>query len=368
MMSPADWVALSLWSLARTKSCSSWLLPWLDARTSHDGSPPIDLEAAISVAAGPEDAELLVPALRVEASETLQAAEKAGISTVPWGSPLYPRLLSAIPDPPLVLWVLGHPAVLTEPAVAIVGSRAGSAYGLEVAGRLAEDLAAAGATIVSGLARGVDSAAHRGALAAEGLTIAVLGSGLLRVYPPEHGRLAESIAEKGGAVVSEWPPDTPPRGPNFPGRNRIISGLSLGVVVIEAAERSGSLITAGFALEQGREVMAVPGSVLTGRYRGCHALIRDGATVVESVDDVIACLRDSPLRLVNESVTAPEVIEPPHPVLSLLAPGEADDIDTLAARSGLKPASLLPRLLELELQGEVRRVAGGRFVRVRRTC
>jgi len=367
MMSLADWVALSLWSLARTKACSSWLLPWLDARTSPGGSPPADLAEAISVAAGPEDGTLLVPALRAEACETLEAAEKSGISVVPWGDPLYPPLLAAIPDPPLVLWVRGRPAGLIEPAVAIVGSRAGSAYGLEVAGRLGEDLAASGATVVSGLARGVDSAAHRGALAGEGLTIAVLGSGLLRVYPPEHRRLAEAIAEK-GAVISEWPPATPPRAPNFPARNRIISGLSLGVVVIEAAERSGSLITAGFALEQGREVMAVPGSVLTGRYRGCHALIRDGAAVVESAEDVIACLRDSPLRLVNRPATEPEAIEPPHPVLSLLAPGEADDIDTLAARSGLKPASLLPRLLELELQGAVRRVAGGRFVRVGRTC
>ncbi|RPJ71016.1 MAG: DNA-protecting protein DprA [Acidobacteria bacterium] len=367
MMSLADWVALSFWSLARTKAGSSWLLPWFDARSRPNGSPLADFPEAIAAAAGREESEVLVSALRVEAAEALEAAAKAGISAVPWGDPAYPPLLAAIPDPPVVIWVRGRAAALVEPAVAVVGSRAGSAYGLEVAGRLAEDLAAAGAAVVSGLARGVDSAAHRGALAAGGLTIAVLGSGLLRVYPPEHRRLAETIADR-GAVVSEWPPATPPRPPNFPARNRIISGLSLGVVVIEAAERSGSLITAGFALEQGREVMAVPGSVLTGRYRGCHALIRDGAAVVESAEDVIACLRDSPLRLVNRPSEETDASDPPNPVLSLLAPGEADDIDTLAARSGLKPASLLPRLLELELQGAVRRVAGGRFVRVGRTC
>ena len=169
-------------------------------------------------------------------------------------------------------------------------------------------------------------------------------------------------------MVSECPPGTPPRAPTFPARNRIISGLSLAVVVVEAAERSGSLITAGCALEQGRDVMAVPGSVLTGRHRGCHALIRDGAAVVESAEDVLAGLRDSPLRLVNRPATEPEPPSWLDPVLSRLAPGEADDVDALAARSGLKPASLLPRLLELELQGAVRRVAGGRFVRVGRTC
>jgi DNA processing protein len=343
----------------------------LDASTRREDSARPDLRQAIATLSGEEDAELLVPALRAEAAEALAAAAGAGVSVVPWGDPMYPPLLAAIPDPPLALWVLGHPEVLSEPAVAIVGSRAGSAYGLEVAGRLAEDLCGTGATIVSGLARGVDSAAHRGALSVDGTTVAVLGSGLLCVYPPEHGALAEAIAER-GAVISEWPPATPLRAANFPARNRIISGLSLGVIVVEAAERSGSLITAGFALDQGREVMAVPGNVLSGRYRGGHALIRDGATVVESAEDVMACLRDSPLRLVNGRRTAPDAGDPPgtsaNPVLALLDPGEAHDVDTLAARSGLKPAALLPRLLELELQGAVRRVAGGRFVRVGRTC
>ena len=365
-MSLVDWVALSLWSLARRRKCSSWLLHLLDARSRPGGSPPPDLWEVVVTTVGAEEAEGLLPALRAEAGRALEDAARAGISAISRDDPAYPPLLAAIPDPPLVLWIRGSPASLVAPAVAIVGSRAASAYGLEVAGRLAEDLGAAGAAVVSGLARGVDSAAHRGALAAGGRTVAVLGSGLRRVYPPEHGQLADTIAET-GAVVTEWPPATPPRAPNFPARNRIISGLSLGVVVVEAAERSGSLITAGFALEQGREVMAVPGSVLTGRYRGGHALIRDGAAVVESAEDVIACLRDSPLRFVNNPVAQTEA-EPPHPVLSLLDPGEAEDIDTLAARSGLEPAQLLPRLLELELQGEVRRVPGGRFVRVGRTC
>lgn len=362
-----EWVALSLWSLSRTKAGSSCLLPWLDASGASGVSSSSFLADVVARFIGPDEAALLAPALIEDAERALASAEQAGVAVVHLRSPAYPRLLAAIPDPPLVLWVRGRASALAEPAVAIVGSRAGSPYGLEIAGRMAEDLVGAGAAVVSGLARGIDSAAHRGALAAGGVTVAVLGSGHGRVYPPEHADLADDIAG-GGAVVSEWPPDTPPRAPNFPARNRIISGLSLGVVVIEAAERSGSLITAGFALEQGREVMAVPGSVLTGRYRGCHALIRDGAAVVECAEDVIDCLKGSPLRAVARlpASPAPGAIE--NPLLALLTPGEPEDIDALAARSGLPPALLLPRMLELELQGAVRRVPGGRFVRVGRTC
>ena len=368
MLTLLDWVALSLFGLARTKSCGSWLRTWLDASTPLRVAPAPSLADALAAAAGPEAADVLARDLRAEAEQLLVQARRERISVIPWGDERYPRLLAAIPDPPLVLWIRGDPRVLGEPAVALVGSRAGSPYGLEVAARLAQDLAVAGATVVSGLARGVDSAAHRGALAGDGLTVAVLGSGLLRVYPPEHQGLAERIAAR-GAVVSEWPPDTGPRRLNFRARNRIISGLSLGVVVIEAADRSGSLITASFALQQGREVMAVPGNVLTGRYRGGHALIRDGATVVESAEDVIECLRGSPLRsLAHPRQFGPEGPPAGDPLLSALEEGEAEDLDTLAARSGLDPAALLPRLLQLELQGAVRRVAGGRFVRVGRTC
>ena len=185
-----------------------------------------------------------------------------------------------------MLWTRGAIDVLNRPAVAIVGARAASPYGLSVAGRLASDLAAAGVVVVSGLARGVDSAAHRGALAARGTTIAVLGSGVDVVYPPEHAPLAAEIAAS-GAVISELTPGAAPLPQFFPQRNRIISGLSRAVVVIEAGEQSGSLITARLALEQGREVLAVPGNVLSGRNRGAHGLLRDGAKIVESADDIL---------------------------------------------------------------------------------
>ncbi len=214
------------------------------------------------------------------------------------------------------------------------------------------------------MARGVDSASHRAALAAGGQTAAVLGSGVDVIYPPEHDRLAGEIMGR-GAVLSEFPPGSPPLAFHFPARNRIISGLSLATVVVEAAERSGSLITAAFALEQGRTVMAVPGSILSGRHRGCHALIRDGAAVAESAEDVLAELRASALRPLVEATAGPA---PTDPILAVLAPGESYDTDALAAMTGRQPAQLLARLLELELGGAIRRLDGGRFIRSGRTC
>src|SRR5688500_5108427 len=180
----------------------------------------------------------------------------------------------------------GDVDALRAPSVAIVGSRAASPYALEVARRLGADLARRNVTVVSGMARGVDSAAHRGALEGDGATVAVFGCGVDVIYPSEHRRLAERIIER-GALVSEFPPGTPPLKYNFPQRNRIISGLSLAVVIVEAAEGSGSLITADFALEQGRTVLAVPGNVLGGRNFGAHALLRDGAKLVECADDIL---------------------------------------------------------------------------------
>jgi DNA processing protein len=258
----------------------------------------------------------------------------------------------------------GDAATLSQPSVAIVGSRAATPYGLEAASRLAGDLAAAGALVVSGLARGVDSAAHRGALEAGGQTAAVLGSGVDVVYPPEHEDLARAIAER-GAVLSEWPPGTAPRAFHFPARNRIISGLSLAVVVVEAAEKSGSLITAGCALEQGRAVLAVPGNILSGRHRGCHGLIRDGAAVVESVDDILEEIRAAPLRHAARNVPGVTLADE---LLACMQPGESYDAETLGREAGLPTSRLLSRLLDLELRGLVRRVDGGRFVRASRTC
>ena len=221
-------------------------------------------------------------------------ATAAGIEVLPWNVPRFPVPVLAIPDLPSALWYRGALEALGPPAVAIVGSRVATAVALEIATRLAADLAASGVAVVSGLARGVDAAAHRGALRS-GRTIAVLGSGVDRVYPHEHDRLTRDIVKAGGLLVSEYPPGTAPLGFHFPQRNRLISGLARAVVVIEASDHSGSLITVACVLEQGREVMAVPGNVLSGRSRGAHALIRDGEKIIESADDIVRGVRLGPV-------------------------------------------------------------------------
>jgi DNA processing protein len=285
-------------------------------------------------------------------------------------SPAYPPRLRDIPDPPSQLWLRGQRHALDGHAIAVVGSRRASPGALDTARRLASGLAGVGLTIVSGLARGCDAAAHRGALDAGGRTVAVMGSGLDVIYPPEHGGLADEIAAH-GAVLSELPPGSPPLPHHFRQRNRLISGLSVGVVVIEANERSGSLITAGYALAQGREVMVVPGTVHAGRNRGGHLLIRDGAALVENAEDVLAVLVHAlPPPIVPHAFRGTEV-PPPHsddagmtdPVLDALDPDDPQDFDQLSARLPLSTEQLLARLAELELCGQVRRVAGGRFLR-----
>jgi DNA processing protein len=307
------------------------------------------------------------------AADAIRRATSGSIAAIPWSDAAYPLPLTTIADPPPVIWTRGCAAALAVPAVAIVGSRAASPYGLAVAEQLACDLAACGLVIVSGLARGVDSAAHRGALAAGGVTVAVLGSGVDVMYPAEHASLAREIDTR-GAVISELVPGTGPQQRFFPQRNLIISGLCRAVVVIEASEKSGSLITARCALEQGRDVLAVPGNVLTGRNRGAHALLRDGAKIVESADDIL-----EELGLERGAATGGNDVRfggadhgqrpnPRDPVLESLVPGEACDLDEISERSGLKTPRLLPRLFELEMQGLVRRVGGGRFVRTDRTC
>jgi DNA processing protein len=302
--------------------------------------------------------------LAARAREALDRRAALGVQLVSWLDADYPPALAAIPDPPPVLWVRGQAAALSQPAVAIVGSRAGSPYALEVAARLAEDLAARGLAVVSGLARGVDSAAHRGALAADGVTVAVLGCGPDLVYPPEHRVMAAEIA-RAGAVITELVPGTPPLKWCFPLRNRIISGLSRAVVVIEAGERSGSLITARAALEHGRDVLAVPGNVLSGRNRGAHALLRDGAKIVESADDI---LEELGMAVNPRGAAGASKGTEADPLLACLPPGESCDLESICERSGLTAARLLPRLLDLELQGWIRRAGGGRFVRFDRTC
>jgi DNA processing protein len=303
-----------------------------------------------------------------DARATREAAEAAGIHVLAWDDPRYPAALLAIPDVPPVLWYRGRLDAFRAPAVAVVGSRAASAVAMETAERLGADLAARGVTVVSGLARGVDSAAHRGAIET-GRTIAVLGSGVDRMYPPEHASLAEQIT-RDGLIVSEFPPGTPPLAFHFPLRNRIISGLSSAVVVVEANEKSGSLITAASALEQGRDVMAVPGNVLSGRNRGAHALIRDGAKIVECADDIVEELKwHRPWSAsANQASSGASASTSGDPLLQLMQEEEAYDLDALAAAAGIEGVRLLPRLLELELHGLVERVGGGRFRRQIRTC
>jgi DNA processing protein len=285
------------------------------------------------------------------------------IHVMAWNDPRVPTGLVAIGDCPPALWYRGVLECFGAPAVAIIGSRAASNVALETAERLAADLAARGIAVVSGLARGVDSAAHRGALRT-GRTIAVLGSGLDRIYPAEHVKLAEEIAAS-GLVLSEYPPGTPPLPFHFPMRNRLISGLSQAVVVIEASDKSGSLITAACALEQGRDVMAVPGNVLSGRNRGGHALIRDGAKIVECADDIVNELGWAPAvpPAASQATSGTGSVVSTDPVLRRMEAGHVYDLDALAGASGLDACRLLPRLADLELRGFIKRIGGGRFIR-----
>ena len=306
------------------------------------------------------------------ARERRVRAAADGVHVLAWNDPRMPASLLAIPDCPPALWYRGSLACFDAPAVAIVGSRGAAPVSLETAARIAADLAARGIVVVSGLARGVDSAAHRGALSA-GRTIAVLGCGVDRVYPAEHKTLAREIART-GLVISEYPPGTAPLPFHFPMRNRLISGLSRAVVVIEASEKSGSLITAACALDQGREVMAVPGTVLGGRNRGGHALIRDGAKIVECADDIVVELGWIPGSEPGSisGTGSGGSLDPPStaasaisadPVLRGMDAGHPYDLDALVTVSGLTAPRLLPHLASLELRGLIRRVGGGRFIR-----
>lgn len=261
----------------------------------------------------------------------------------------YPPLLAAIPDPPPVLWVRGDadPSLLARPAVAVVGARACSAYGRAVARVLGRELAGAGATVVSGLARGVDGEAHRGALEAGGPTVAVLGCGIDRDYPAAHAELARRICVAGGLIVAEYEAGVEPAPWRFPARNRIIAGLCVATVVVEARARSGALITADFALEDGREVLAVPGEITSSLSEGTNALLRLGATPVTGAGDVLEAIG-----------LEAAVREPPTPdgdaatVLAAVEAGPAT-VDDVVRRTGLEPGAVAATLVELELSGLV---------------
>jgi DNA processing protein len=304
---------------------------------------------------------------QTDAAAHLDFCLENGISLLPLSSPDYPAALKRIYDPPPVLYQRGALVPADEIAIAIVGARHATLYGLGIAERLGRSLSLAGFTIVSGLARGIDQAAHRGALAAGGRTLAVLGSGLLEIYPPEHVDLAGQIAVQ-GSLLSEAVPNQPARGNQFPRRNRIVTGLSLGVIIVEAAERSGALISAGLATEQGRDVFAVPGRVDSRLSRGCHKLIRDGAILVESVDDVLEQL--GPLAAPVATATGQTMRHPAELKLtdqerSVLDANavEATVIDEVVARSGLPVQRVLSTISILETRRLVRRLPGGAVAR-----
>jgi DNA processing protein len=294
----------------------------------------------------------------------LEKADRLGISIVSQKDNLYPNNLLNIPAPPPLLYIRGELAGEDELAVAIVGSRGASRYGIEAAKKFSERLAEGGVTIVSGMARGIDTRAHLGALEGGGRTIAVLGCGLDIIYPPENRKLFEQIAQK-GAVISEFPLGTPPEAVNFPRRNRIISGLSLGVVVVEASLKSGSLITARYALDQGRDVYAIPGNINSSGSRGTNSLIKDGAKLVDTPEEVLADI------LPQYMPSAPErAKKEPHFSMSKeekrlfdIIDGEPLHIDELAEKSGLDMAELSSKLLSLELVGAVTQHPGKHFTR-----
>lgn len=292
-------------------------------------------------------------AVRERAAQALAWLDQPGQQLVMWDEARYPALLAELSDAPPLLFVAGDPGLLERPQLAMVGSRRASRPGLDTAQAFARSLAGGGFVVTSGLALGIDGAAHQGALDVGGGTIAVLGTGLLQLYPARHAGLAARIVEDGGALVSELPLDSPPQAGNFPRRNRIISGLSLGVLVVEASPSSGSLITARLAAEQGREVYAIPGSIHHPGARGCHQLIREGATLVESVEDILQALRG--WQRIAPPPQASRVDE--HPLLQQLRAAPLSS-EGLARAAGQALSETLAQLTELELQGLVACEAG----------
>ena len=361
--------------LARTPGLHSALLVPMLARFGN---------VATLVAADP--ASLMEAGLRTEAVNWLTSPDERLLDLdcrwleqgqhhfIAWDSPSYPPLLAEIADAPIGLYVDGNPDCLSWPQLAMVGSRNPTHAGIETASAFAAHLARSGLIITSGLAAGIDASSHRGALAADGNTIAVCGTGLDSVYPAEHQELAREIALH-GALVSEFPCGTAPVKTNFPRRNRLISGLSLGTLVVEAALRSGSLITARLAAAQGREVFAIPGSIHSPLARGCHQLLKTGAKLVESADDIFSELHALVGLLRQDTATAKRPKDPDSAAISgsaldkdykilLDALGfEPAGVDVLAKRTGFKAGEVASMLLILELDGRIESFPGGLYVR-----
>jgi len=292
--------------------------------------------------------------------EQIEKMEKSGVKAVSLGDPLYPEMLSEIYDAPAVFYVKGDIQPEDKYSIAIVGSRKLTHYGRSVAENLSEDLASMGLTIVSGLARGVDSLSHKGALKAGGRTIAVLGSGIDVPYPPENKSLMDNIAGS-GCVISEFVLGTPPDKENFPKRNRLVSGLSLGVLVVEAAADSGALITARYALEQGREGFAVPGNITSGNSEGTNDLIKNGAVLVQKATDIIEELAPVLKGFIRLKDKVKIEVSDEEKALCNLLSGEPKQIDMISRESGLPASAVLAILLGLELKGAVKQITGKRF-------
>lgn len=350
-----DWLRLIRSDNVGPRTFASLLRHYGDARTALDALPELARRG------GAARAIRIYP--RANAEQEIAAAQKIGAAFIAINEPAYPQRLAAIDDAPPLLAVRGNLAALSRPMIAIVGSRNASAAGLKFAERLARELGEAGFVIASGLARGIDAAAHRASLATGG--IAVLAGGHDRIYPEQHTDLLEALLPE-GAAISEMPFGWEPRAPDFPRRNRLISGLSLGVVIVEAAKRSGSLITARFALEQGREVFAVPGSPIDPRAEGTNGLLKQGATLVTEAADVISVLEpilgqrnEMSAREPDEQVFAEEPDNDARArIVALLGPAPVS-LDDLVRLSNSTPAMVRTVVLELELAGRIERHGGG---------
>ncbi|MBV9958335.1 MAG: DNA-protecting protein DprA [Acidobacteria bacterium] len=372
-----DWIALNMTPGVGPRAAAK-LLERFGSPAGVFGARRSELE---SLRLRPEAVESIIArGTEAQAAAEIERVREMGADILLLDDGVYPSLLREINDPPITLYVKGRwLECLEQPCVAMVGSRRCSTYGQNTAAMLARDLAQRGVTIISGLARGIDAAAHRGALEAGGKTVAVMGTGLDLVYPRDHRKLAQEILESGGALVSEFPLGTPPAPQNFPYRNRVISGLSLGVVLVEAAENSGSLITARLAMEQNREVFAVPGNITSRNSFGTNYLIKGaGAKLVQAWQDVAAemppelaaaLLPPPPLKqaeknlveqleLVPSDLTATE-----HAVWKLLSTDEPAHIDALAESTGLSVQELTGALLALEMRELIRQLPGKCFVR-----
>lgn len=369
---------MTTWSDQRKAALLLHLVPGLGPRTQenlreHVGAPHQVLEASweqlIRVPGiGSKTARRIVSADLQQVDAELEICRQCNVDIMLRGDDNYPTMLGCIPDPPGALFARGRCIEDDALSVAIVGSRHATSYGLQHAERLGRALANAGLTVVSGLARGVDAAAHRGALSApKGRTLAVLASGVQRVYPPEHKELADQIAAN-GALLSEAPPLRKPMSGAFPQRNRLISGLSLGTIVVEAAERSGALITVRHAAEQGREVFALPGRVDSRMSRGCHQLLRDGAKLVEHVDDVLEelCPLAVPVMKEDGQVRHPRELkldEQERKVLSGIQ-DQPTNVDAVALACGLPMPQVLATISVLETRRLVQRLSGALVARL----